>query len=78
MGSGAFATHYRQELRLLRSPQQIFWLLVLIITLGYIPDRAYYFVVSRTIEIGILGWSPVNLCPPENGPDLPCPRKSQA
>ena len=50
-----------------------FWLLVLIITLGYIPDRAYYFVVSRTIELGILGWSPVNLCPPENGPDLPCP-----
>jgi hypothetical protein len=50
-----------------------FWLLVLIITLGYIPDRAYYFVVSRTIELGILGWSPVNLCPAENGPDLPCP-----
>lgn len=50
-----------------------FWLLVIIITLGYIPDRAYYFVVSRTIELGILGWSPVNLCPPENGPDLPCP-----
>jgi hypothetical protein len=50
-----------------------FWLLVLIITLGYIPDRAYYFVVSRTIELGILGWAPVNLCPPENGPDLPCP-----
>ena len=41
--------------------------------LGYIPDRAYYFVVSRTIDLGILGWSPVNLCPPENGPDMPCP-----
>jgi len=51
----------------------LFWLLVIIVTLGYIPDRAYYFVVSRTIELGILGWSPVNLCPPENGPDLPCP-----
>jgi hypothetical protein len=50
-----------------------FWLLVLIMTLGYIPDRAYYFVVSRTIELGILGWSPVNLCPPENGPTMPCP-----
>jgi hypothetical protein len=49
------------------------WLLVLIITLGYIPDRAYYFVVSRTIELGILGWSPVNLCPPENGAEMPCP-----
>jgi hypothetical protein len=42
-------------------------------TLGYIPDRAYYFVVSRTLELGILGWSPVNLCPPENGKDMPCP-----
>jgi hypothetical protein len=51
----------------------VFWLLVIILTLGYIPDRAYYFVVSRTIDLGILGWSPVNLCPPENGPDLPCP-----
>jgi hypothetical protein len=50
-----------------------FWLLVLIITLGYIPDRAYYFVVSRTIELGILGWSPVNLCPPENTASMPCP-----
>jgi len=50
-----------------------FWLLVIIITLGYIPDRAYYFVVSRTIELGILGWSPVNLCPPENGATMPCP-----
>ena len=50
-----------------------FWLLVLIMALGYIPDRAYYFMVSRTIELGILGWSPVNLCPPENGTEMPCP-----
>jgi Galactose oxidase, central domain len=50
-----------------------FWLLVLIIALGYIPDRAYYFVVSRTIDLGILAWSPVNLCPPENGQGMPCP-----
>jgi hypothetical protein len=50
-----------------------FWLLVLIMALGYIPDRAYYFMVSRTIELGILGWSPVNLCPPENGTTMPCP-----
>ena len=50
-----------------------FWLLVIIMTLGYIPDRAYYFVVSRTIDLGILGWSPVNLCPPENGTAMPCP-----
>ncbi|HUG29580.1 MAG TPA: hypothetical protein VMQ65_03575 [Candidatus Limnocylindria bacterium] len=51
----------------------LFWLLVLIMALGYIPDRAYYFMVSRTIELGILGWSPVNLCPPENGAEMPCP-----
>ncbi len=50
-----------------------FWLLVIILALGYIPDRAYYFVVSRTIDLGILGWSPVNLCPPENGAEMPCP-----
>jgi hypothetical protein len=50
-----------------------FWLLVIILTLGYIPDRAYYFIVSRTMDVGILGWSPVNLCPPENGSALPCP-----
>lgn len=55
------------------SAKAFFWLLVIIMTLGYIPDRAYYFVVSRTLELGILGWSPVNLCPPENGTDMPCP-----
>ncbi len=51
----------------------MFWLLVIIMALGYIPDRAYYFFVSRTIELGILGWSPINLCPPENGTSMPCP-----
>lgn len=51
----------------------LFWLLIIILTLGYIPDRAYYFIVSRTMDVGILGWSPVNLCPPENGSALPCP-----
>ena len=49
------------------------WLLVIILVLGYIPDRAYYFVVSRTMDVGIIGWSPVNLCPPENGSTMPCP-----
>jgi hypothetical protein len=52
-----------------------FWLIVIIVTLGYIPDRAYYFVVSRTIdlEVGKLVWAPVNLCPPENTSAMPCP-----
>jgi len=48
------------------------WFIALIFLLGYIPDRAYYFMVNRTIDLGILAWSPINLCPPENG-DLPCP-----
>ncbi len=50
-----------------------FWLLVIIMVLGYIPDRAYYFVVSRTMDVGLVLWSPVNLCPPENTSSMPCP-----
>jgi Kelch motif protein len=49
-----------------------FWFIVIIFLLGYIPDRAYYFTVNRTIDLGILAWSPVNFCPPEND-TLPCP-----
>ena len=29
--------------------------------LGYIPDRAYYFTVNKTIDLGILAWSPDQL-----------------
>ena len=31
-----------------------FWLIVIIFMLGYLPDRAYYFTVNRTIDIGKL------------------------
>jgi hypothetical protein len=55
------------------SAKAFFWLLVIIMTLGYVPDRAYYFIVSRTIDLGLVLWSPVNLCPPENGKEMPCP-----
>jgi len=48
------------------------WLVIIILMLGYIPDRAYYFTVNRTLEIGVLAWAPINLCPPENE-TLPCP-----
>ncbi len=50
------------------------WFLLFIVLLGYVPDRAYYFTVGRTVEIDapILLWSPVNLCPAENH-GLPCP-----
>jgi hypothetical protein len=48
------------------------WFVIIIVLLGYIPDRAYYFTVDRNLKLGLLAWSPVNLCPPENE-DLPCP-----
>jgi Galactose oxidase, central domain len=48
------------------------WLVIILLLLGYIPDRAYYLTVNRTVELGVLAWSPINLCPPENE-SLPCP-----
>ncbi|MCI0583185.1 MAG: kelch motif-containing protein [Chloroflexi bacterium] len=48
------------------------WFVIIILLLGYIPDRAYYFTVNRTIDVGLLAWSPVNFCPAENK-TLPCP-----
>lgn len=50
----------------------LFWFVVMLVVLAYIPDRAYYFTVNRTLDIGLLAWSPVNLCPAENQ-ELPCP-----
>ena len=49
-----------------------FWFVLIILLLGYIPDRAYYFTVFSTIDLGINVISPINLCPPENR-GLPCP-----
>src|SRR4026209_480808 len=48
------------------------WLVIIILMLGYIPDRAYYLTVGRTVDLGVLAWSPINLCPPTNE-SLPCP-----
>jgi hypothetical protein len=48
------------------------WLIFIILILGYLPDRAYYFTVGRTVDLGVLVWSPINLCPPTNQ-NLPCP-----
>ena len=53
------------------------WLVVLILMLAYIPDRAYYFTVNRTLDLGLLVWSPINFCPPENE-TLPCPAPAGA
>lgn len=54
-----------------------FWFVLLIFMLGYVPDRAYYFTVNKTIDLGILAWSPVNFCP-ANNQTLPCPAPAGA
>jgi hypothetical protein len=51
----------------------VFWFVVIIFLLGYVPDRAYYFTVGRTLDLGIMAWSPVNLCPAEPNEGMPCP-----
>jgi len=48
------------------------WFIIIIFILGYLPDRAYYLTVGRTVDLGVLAWSPINLCPPSNE-TLPCP-----
>ena len=48
------------------------WLIIIIFVLGYLPDRAYYLTVGRTVDLGVLVWSPINACPPTNE-NLPCP-----
>jgi len=50
----------------------VLWTLVIILLLGYVPDRAYYLTVSPTVELGLNIVSPVNICPAENE-GLPCP-----
>src|SRR5215212_2375992 len=59
------------------SLKAVFWFILLIFLLGYIPDRAYYFTVNKTIDLGILAWSPVNFCP-EGNKSLPCPAPAGA
>ncbi len=54
------------------SVKAFIWFGLIVILLAYIPDRAYYFTVNRTLDLGLLAWSPVNFCPPENK-TLPCP-----
>jgi hypothetical protein len=54
-----------------------FWFLVIVFLLGYIPDKAYYFTVSNTVEVGHNFASVVNWCPAENE-DLPCPAPAGA
>jgi N-acetylneuraminic acid mutarotase len=49
-----------------------FWFLIFIFTLGYIPNLAYYFTVSNTVDVGYNFLSVVNWCPTTNV-NLPCP-----
>ena len=54
-----------------------FWFVTIIMLLGYIPDRAYYFTVFSTIDVGVNVISPINFCPPSNL-TLPCPAPAGA
>lgn len=62
-----------------------FWFVVIVMLMAYIPDRALYFVVQPTIELGVplqtfnenLNITPVNLCPASNE-TLPCPAPAGA
>ncbi len=57
--------------------RSVLWTLVIILMLGYIPDRAYYLTVSPTVELGLNMASLVNICPAENE-GLPCPAPAGA
>ncbi|MBA2253647.1 MAG: hypothetical protein H0W07_00855 [Chloroflexi bacterium] len=50
----------------------LFWFALIILLLGYIPDRAYYATVSPTIDVGYNAISPINFCDAGNK-TLPCP-----
>ena len=51
----------------------LFWFTLIIALMGYMPDRALYFTIFPTIDLGINAVSVVNLCPAENGDGVPCP-----
>ena len=54
------------------SIKALFWFTLIIFLMGYLPDRALYFTIFPTIDLGINVVSPVNICPATNK-DLPCP-----
>ena len=57
----------------------LFWFLFIILLMGYLPDRAYYFTVFSTIDLGIRSdaLTPINFCPADNR-TLPCPAPAGA
>jgi len=50
----------------------LFWFIVILFMLGYLPDRAYYFTVEPAIPLGENVFSPINFCDGANE-SLPCP-----
>lgn len=54
-----------------------FWFIAFVFLLGVVPNWAYYFTVSDTIQVGYNAISPINWCPAENE-DLPCPAPAGA
>ena len=54
------------------SIKALFWFTLIIFLMGYLPDRALYFTIFPTIDLGLNVVSPVNICPASNR-DLPCP-----
>jgi hypothetical protein len=54
-----------------------FWFLVIIFLLAVVPNYAYFFTVSNTIQVGYSFITPINLCPAENE-GLPCPAPAGA
>lgn len=54
-----------------------FWFIVFVFLLGVVPNYAYYFTVSDTIQVGYNAISPINWCPAANE-DLPCPAPAGA
>lgn len=51
----------------------LLWFTLIIALMGYLPDRALYFTIFPTIDLGLNAVSVVNLCPNENGDGVPCP-----
>jgi N-acetylneuraminic acid mutarotase len=50
----------------------LIWFVIIMFTLAYLPNVAYYFAVGETVDLGANIISPINLCDPANE-TLPCP-----
>ncbi len=55
-----------------------FWFMVFIFLLGYVPNLAYYFTVSDTVEGGLQRRLAHQLVPRASNENLPCPAPAGA